>query len=101
MMADKNVTMTSDEVLDYIRNNVEEFDKLEIAYNRVFAGGDVLGLDFSEYFGEPGFRIMISLDGKVINDAVEIDLLEFQEDIIEVTHYPQDEEKESIYIEVV
>lgn len=100
-MADKNVKMTSDEVLDYIRENVKEFDKLEISYNRVFAGGDVLGLDFSEYNGVPGFRIMISLDGKVINDAVEIDLIEFKEDIIEVTHYPQDEEKESIYIEVL
>ena len=44
---------------------------------------------------------MISLDGKVINDAVEIDLIKFKEDIIEVTHYPQDEEKESVYIEVM
>ncbi len=50
-MTDKDVVMTSDEVLDYIRENVEEFDKLEISYNRVFAGGDVLGLDFSEYAG--------------------------------------------------
>ena len=81
-MTDKDVVMTSDEVLDYIRENVEEFDKLEISYNRVFAGGDVLG-------------------GKVINDAVEIDLIKFKEDIIEVTHYPQDEEKESVYIEVM
>ena len=93
-MTDKDVVMTSDEVLDYIRENVEEFDKLEISYNRVFAGGDVLG-------GVPGFKIMISLDGKVINDAVEIDLIKFKEDIIEVTHYPQDEEKESVYIEVM
>ena len=112
-MTDKDVVMTSDEVLDYIRENVEEFDKLEISYNRVFAGGDVLGynrvfaggdvlgLDFSEYNGVPGFKIMISLDGKVINDAVEIDLIKFKEDIIEVTHYPQDEEKESVYIEVM
>ena len=52
-MTDKDVVMTSDEVLDYIRENVEEFDKLEISYNRVFAGGDVLGLDFSEYNGVP------------------------------------------------
>ena len=51
---------------------------MEISYNRVFAGGDVLGLDFSEYDGVPGFKIMISLDGKVINDALD-DLQKRQE----------------------
>ena len=42
-MVDKELTMTSDEVLDYIKNNFKEFDKVDIAYNRVSAKGDVLG----------------------------------------------------------
>jgi len=100
-MVDKKVKMSSDEAIDYIRNNVKEFDRLELAYNRVFAEGDVLGLDFSEYNGVPGFRIMIAIDGEVISDAVEIDLIEFKEDIIEFYHYPKDEEKESVFVEVI
>ena len=48
-MVDKELTMTSDEVLDYIKNNFEEFDKVDIAYNRVSAKGDVLGVDLSDF----------------------------------------------------
>ena len=58
-MVDKELTMTSDEVLDYIKNNFEEFDTIEV--------------DFEEY----------------------------KEDIIELHHYPKDESKESVYIEVI
>ena len=50
-MVDKELTMTSDEVLDYIKNNFEEFDKVDIAYNRVSAKGDILGVDLSDFRG--------------------------------------------------
>ena len=52
-MVDKELTMTSDEVLDYIKNNFKEFDKVDIAYNRVSAKGDVLGVDLSDFRGKP------------------------------------------------
>ena len=100
-MVDKEVTMTSDEVLEYLKTQIEEFDRLEIAYNRVSAEGEVLGVDLSEYHGVPGCRIMIAMDGDVITDTVEVDFEEYKEDIIELHHYPKDKSKESIYIEVI
>ncbi len=100
-MVDKELTMTSDEVLDYIKNNFEEFDKVDIAYNRVSAKGDVLGVDFSDFRGKPSCRVMIALDGEIISDTIEVDFEEYKEDIIELHHYPKDESKESVYIEVI
>ena len=35
-MVDKELTMTSDEVLDYIKNNFKEFDKVDIVKSRQF-----------------------------------------------------------------
>ena len=100
-MVDKELTMTSDEVLDYIKNNFKEFDKVDIAYNRVSAKGDVLGVDLSDYRGKPSCRVMIALDGEIISDTIEVDFEEYKEDIIELHHYPKDESKESVYIEVI
>ncbi|WP_405325258.1 DUF2097 domain-containing protein [Methanobrevibacter sp.] len=100
-MVDKELTMTSDEVLDYIKNNFKEFDKVDIAYNRVSAKGDVLGVDLSDFRGKPSCRVMIALDGEIISDTIEVDFEEYKEDIIELHHYPKDENKESVYIEVI
>ena len=94
-MVDKELTMTSDEVLDYIKNNFKEFDKVDIAYNRVSAKGDVLGVDLSDFRGKPSCRVMIALDGEIISDTIEVDF------DIELHHYPKDETKESVYIEVI
>ena len=44
---------------------------------------------------------MIALDGEVISDVIEVDLEEYKEDIIEFSHYPKDESKNSVYIEVL
>ena len=64
-MVDKELTMTSDEVLDYIKNNFKEFDKVDIAYNRVSAKGDVLGVDLSDFRGKPSCRVMIALSNSL------------------------------------
>ena len=44
---------------------------------------------------------MIALDGEIISDTIEVDFEEYKEDIIELHHYPKDETKESVYIEVI
>ena len=85
----------------HIKNNFEEFDKVDIAYNRVSAKGDVLGVDLSDFRGKPSCRVMIALDGEIISDTIEVDFEEYKEDIIELHHYPKDESKESVYIEVI
>ena len=100
-MFDKELEMTSDEVIDYIKNNVVEFDKVAISYNRVSAKGDFLGIDNSDVRGKKACNIMIALDGEVISDVIEVDLEEYKEDIIEFSHYPKDESKDSVYIEVL
>lgn len=93
--------MTSEEVLVYIRDNIGEFDKIDLSYNRVSAAGEVLGVDYSNEDGVEDLRIMISIDGDVITDTIEVDLIEFKEDIIELHHYPKDQSKQSVYIEVL
>ena len=86
----KKLNLTTQEAVSYLKENVEIHDKIEISYNRIFAEGEVLNVDFSEYFGEPGFRLMVSLDESDLGATIEIDVYEVEEDIIEFVHYPKD-----------
>lgn len=86
----KELNLTTQEAVSYLKENVEIHDKIEISYNRIFAEGEVLNVDFSEYFGEPGFRLMVSLDESDLGATIEIDVYEVEEDIIEFVHYPKD-----------
>ena len=85
--------LTTKEAVNYLKQNVKIHDRIEISYNRVFAEGEVLNVDFSEYFGEPGFRLLVSLDESDIGSTIEIDIYEFEEDIIEFVHYPKNGEE--------
>lgn len=86
----KELKLTTQEAVSYLKENLEIHDKIEISYNRIFAEGEILNVDFSEYFGEPGFRLMVSLDESDLGATIEIDVYEVQEDIIEFVHYPKD-----------
>ena len=88
----KGLELTTSEAVKYLKENVKIHDRLEISYNRIFAEGEVLNVDFSEYFGKPGFKLLVSLDESDLGATVEIDVYEFQEDIIEFVHYPKDGE---------
>ena len=66
--------------------------------NIVFAEGEVLNMDFSEYFGEPGFKMLVSLDESQIGSTVEIDIYEVEEDIIEFVHYPKKGEEVEVTV---
>ncbi len=89
----KELDLTTKEAVNYLKQNVKVHDGIEISYNRVFAEGEVLNVDFSEYFGEPGFRLLVSLDESDIGSTIEIDIYEFEEDIIEFVHYPKNGEE--------
>ena len=89
----KELDLTTKEAVNYLKQNVKIHDRIEISYNRVFAEGEVLNVDFSEYFGEPGFRLLVSLDESDIGSTIEIDIYEFEEDIIEFVHYPKNGEE--------
>ena len=86
----KKLSLSVDEAVKYLKENLKIHDELEISYNRIFAEGEVLNVDFSEYFGKPGFKMLLSLDESDLNPTIEIDVYEIQEDLIEFTHTPQD-----------
>ena len=94
----KQLELTVDEAVDYLKENLKIHDTLEIAYNRIFAEGEVLNVDFSEYFGEAGFKILMSLDETHLSPTIEIDVPEIKEDLIEFTHYPQDGEEVDVTV---
>ena len=94
----KKLELTTEEAVNYLKDNVKIHDNIIISYNRVFAEGEVLNMDFSEYFGEPGFKMLVSLDESQLGTTVEIDVYEVQEDIIEFTHYPNNEEEVDVTV---
>ena len=94
----KEMKLTTEEAVAYLKENVKIHDKIEISYNRIFAEGEVLNVDFSEYFGEPGFKMLVSLDESDLGATVEIDVYEVEEDIIEFVHYPKDGEEVDVTV---
>ena len=74
--------------LSLFKVNRKNLINLEISYNRIVGSGEGLNMDFSEYFGKPGFKMLLSLDGDSINPTVEIDVYEIEDDLIEFIHHP-------------
>lgn len=83
---EKEITLNPDEALDYIRNNVEIYDTLDLSYNRIYAPGEVLGLDFEDEDGNEIFKVTIHLSGELVSDTVEIDMLRLKDQILELRH---------------
>ncbi|KZX13915.1 DUF2097 domain-containing protein [Methanobrevibacter oralis] len=94
----KKLKLTTKEAVDYLKKEVKIHDNLEISYNRIFAEGEVLNMDFSEYFGKTGFKMLISLDADSINPTIEIDVYEIQEDLIEFVHTPLNGEEVEVTV---
>ena len=88
----KILELTTEDAITYLKENVKIHDRIELSYNRIFAEGEVLNMDFSKYFGEPGFKMLVSLDESDLGGTIEIDIYEVEEDIIEFTHYPKNGE---------
>lgn len=94
----KELELTTQQAVDYLKEKVNIHDNIEISYNRIFAEGEVLNMDFSEYFGEPGFKMLVSLDESDLGATVEIDIYEVEEDIIEFVHYPKNGEEVDVTV---
>jgi hypothetical protein len=102
MMIVKEIRMEPDEIIEYVRENVKKDDIFELAYNRVFAPGVVLGLTEEDEETGEGLRIGLQLTGKVLSDSVEIDLHKLKDDIVEIRHIPTgdpDDEENLVIIE--
>ena len=94
----KELKLTTEEAVKYLKENVKIHDNIEISYNRIFAEGAVLNVDFSNYFGEPGFKMLVSLDESDLGATIEIDVYEVEDDIIEFIHYPKDGEEVDVTV---
>ena len=88
----KEVEMTFDEAVEYVRNNVHVRDILEVSYNRIFAPGEVLGITEEDEETGEGLRVAMQLNGEILNQSIEIDFKDLEEDLIEMRHIHDDEE---------
>ncbi|MBE6503521.1 MAG: DUF2097 domain-containing protein [Methanobrevibacter sp.] len=88
----KELELSTKDAVKYLKEHVKIHDKIEISYNRIFAEGEVLNVDFSKYFDKPGFRLLVLLEESDLGATIEIDVYEVEDDIIEFTHYPKNGE---------
>lgn len=84
--------MDCDKAIEYIKENVQIYDVLELSYNRVFTPGEVLNIDTSEYNGKSGLKVVIHVSEDTFTSTVEVDLEEVKEELIEVIHIPQNKD---------
>lgn len=88
---EEEIIMKGDEVIEYLKDNVEEHDTLEISYNRIYAPGTVLGISLEEIDGDESLLIRLHLNGELVNDTVEVNIHAIKDDIIEIIHTKGDE----------
>ena len=84
---EEELILKADEALDYVRNNVEIFDVLELSYNRVFVPAEVIDIDLDT---ENSLKLMLQMNGEIINDTVELDLVEVKDELLEIRHIRDD-----------
>jgi len=89
---EEEIILKTDEVIEYLKDNVEEHDTLEISYNRIYAPGTVLGISLDDIDGEENLLIRIHLNGELVNDTVEVNIHAIKDDIIEIRHIKGEEE---------
>ena len=88
----EEIEMTYEDAVEYIRNEVNVGDLLEVSYNRIFAPGEVLGITEEDEVTGEGLRVSMQLTGEILNQSVEIDFKDLEEDLIEMRHITDDKE---------
>ena len=88
----EEIQMTYEEAVEYIRNNVQVGDVLEVSYNRIFAPGDVLGITEEDEETGEGLRVSMQLNGEILNQSIEIDFKDLEDDLIEMRLITDDKE---------
>ena len=86
----EEIQMTLEDAIEYVRNEVKVKDVFEISYNRIFAPGEVLGLTEEDEVTGEGLRVGLQLTGEILNQAVEVDLHEIGDDLLEIHHIHDD-----------
>ena len=82
--------MSAEEAIDYVRENVQIRDILEISYNRIFAPGEVLNIISEDEETGEGLRVSLQLNGEILNQVVDVDFKEIKDDLLELRHIKGD-----------
>jgi len=90
---EEEIILKADDTIDYLKDNVETHDILEISYNRIYAPGEVLGLQMEEEHGEEFLELTLHLNGELVNQTVKINMHAIKDDLIEIIHVQGDESK--------
>ena len=88
----EEVQMTLEEAIEYVRNEVNVTDIMEVSYNRIFAPGEVLGITEEDEVTGEGLRVGLQLTGEILNQSIEIDLNEIGDDLLEIRHIHEGKE---------
>lgn len=88
----EEIQMNIEDAIEYVRNNVQVGDVLEVSYNRIFAPGDVLGITEEDEETGEGLRVAMQLNGEILNQSIEIDFNEIADDLIEMRHITDEKE---------
>ena len=95
---ENEITLNSQELIDYVKNEVKQYDIIEISYNRLFMPGEVLNIESNE--GEvESLNLLLQLKGDLLNDTVRIDLIDIKDDIVEIRHIKNEDELIIIAVE--
>ena len=86
------IVLSVDEAIEYVRNNVQIRDILEISYNRIYAPGEVLNIIAEDEITGEGLRVVLQLTGKILNQTVEVDFNNIRDDLLELRHVKDDVE---------
>ena len=82
--------MSAEEATEYVRENVQIRDILEISYNRIFAPGEVLNIISEDEETGEGLRVSLQLNGEILNQVVDVDFKEIKDDLLELRHIKGD-----------
>ncbi|PKL66919.1 MAG: hypothetical protein CVV28_08585 [Methanobacteriales archaeon HGW-Methanobacteriales-1] len=97
---EKEVKLSAEEIIEYIRENVETHDLLELSYNRIYAPGEVLYVDNEDDETKEGLRVTMQLTGEMLNQTVEVDMHEIKDDLLEVRHIKKETTHTTILVVV-
>ncbi len=84
---EEEINLKADEALDYVKNNVETYDTLELSYNRVFVPAEVLDINVDT---ENSLKLMLQMKGEIIHETVQLDLEEVKDELVEIRHVTDD-----------
>lgn len=83
---EEEIFLKADETIEYLKENVKTHDILEISYNRIYAPGEVLGIQMEEEHGEEFLQLVLHLNGELVNQTVRINMNAIKDDLIEIIH---------------